>query len=276
MKKILSKLSLFILLWLSFVMLLLSGYWFYTGERLIAVVVAALSIVSIIVSIHLMKSDKNQTTNQNTETDSDQYHTIVPKSEKNLEPEIDETNIEETKIYKKEELVSLFETDEAQTDKKPLTNQSELDGSILNLDIPIKSDKNYDFEDHFNDFINDMIDKDMFLKSLDYIDAETIKDHAHKLNQKIYKYQFHPIPLVALIKSVRKDEGYKVMVGINSKSMRHVANLPSEYLDEVEEIYPTLQNIKGHISGGAYVEVDNFENINYDTEDLMISLRLYH
>ena len=271
MKKILSNLAIFILLWLSFAMLLLSGYWFITQDKLIASIIGVISLISIIVSIWLMK---NEVRKQDVRLGNSKIIQEEIVEESFIEPS-SSTDLEETKVYEKMTVDTSNDYDMTAMDDT-LTNDDDLKEHILNLSLPIISNETYDFEDHFNAFLNDMIDKEMFLKSIDYYQVDKIVDYPHKLNTKIYKYQFHPIPLIALVKSVRKNEGYKVMVGINSKSMQHVANIPAEHYEEINQIYPQLNNIKGSILGGAYVVVDENGETNYDTEILSIDLRLYY
>lgn len=270
MKKTISNLATFLLLWLGFSMLLVSIYWFITEDKLIASIVGILSVISIFVSIWMMK---NEGSNKNNITVSDKFGEFYELDAKDSST-VDDSNddLGETRIFRKDDFVA-NELEAVDDLTKEVTDPQD---RILSLSLPILSNDQIDFEENFNQFLNDMIDKEMFLKSIDYYQVDQVQNYQHKLNTKIYKYQFHPIPLIALVKSVRGQGGYKVMVGINSKSMQHVANVPESHLNEVDNIYPQLKNIKGSISGGAYVTVSENHEINYDTETLAIDLRLYY
>lgn len=270
MKKTISNLATFLLLWLGFSMLLVSIYWFITEDKLIASIVGVLSVISIFMSIWMMKKEGSNKNNITVTDKSGEFYELDAKDSKQIDESTDDLG--ETRIFRKDDLVS-EETETVDDINNDITDPQD---HIFSLSLPILSNDHVDFETNFNQFLNDMIDKEMFLKSIDYYQVDQVQNYQHKLNTKIYKYQFHPIPLIALVKSVRGTGGYKVMVGINSKSMQHVADIPESYLNEVDNIYPQLKNIKGSISGGAYVTVSENHEINYDTETLAIDLRLYY
>lgn len=270
MKKTISNLANFLLLWLGFSMLLVSIYWFITEDKLIASIVGILSVISIFMSIWMMKKDGSNKNNATIKDQSGEFYELDAKDSSTVDENTNDLG--ETRIFRKNDLISEEIEIEDQRGKEIIDPQDRM----LSLSLPILSNDHVDFETNFNEFLNDMIDKEMFLKSIDYYQVDQVQNYQHKLNTKIYKYQFHPIPLIALVKSVRGKGGYKVMVGINSKSMQHVANVPESHLSEIDNIYPQLKNIKGSISGGAYVTVNENHEINYDTETLAIDLRLYY
>ncbi len=220
------------IVFLSFLILFGSFYLISEEDYLLASVLASISLISLFIVYRLLKKGNQYTIDEH----DDDYISLDNEQDiEEIDDEFDNTEtIEET--YVDEVIIEAIQEKE-QSDEKQ---------------IKFKVIVNDDFEENIMSFISDMIEEDMFLESLEYKYSNEQIIKYNLLGENLYKYEFHPIPLVALIKDLRNENIIKLMIGINSKKMIHVGYIPQSHIETVKENYNSINNVKASLSGGNY------------------------
>ena len=174
------------IVFLSFLILFGSFYLISEEDYLLAAVLASISLISLFIVYRLLKKGNQYTVDEQ----DDDY--ISLDNEQDIEGIDDEFNntdtIEET--YVDEVIIEAIQEKEKSDEKQ----------------IKFKVIVNDDFEENIMSFISDMIEEDMFLESLEYKYSNEQIIKYNLLGENLYKYEFHPIPLVALIKDLRNEK----------------------------------------------------------------------
>lgn len=265
--------------------ILFGGIYFIIEEKevILGGALLALSLISIIVIYILLKKQNRQEINPNF-VEPDEIHYEKVETEDGVEEHYEETYIQPSP-NNEEELEVIF-------DEEP---QEELEEFILEEDpiiieeevtiIPLEEENgNFEFKVIVNDnydkaiksFITKMLDQDMFLESLEYrYEPQEIKN-SNLEDQNIYKYDFHPIPMISLAKEPNHKDIIKVMIGMNTQEMHHVGYVPQTAVETVYENYQDIKNIKASLSGGTYRVLEkNSDIIRQYTNPFIIKLRIY-
>lgn len=256
-----SKLIYVLMSFLSFSILFGSFYFIATDEILIGGGLATLSLVAILTTFFLLRKDFSRKNTSTMDEEERHYEKLIPKTEQEdivLEDrETFQENLEEEE--KPQEIEEDIEREELQ--------------SMEEFDLIV----NEDFDQNMIHFITQMIDQNMFLESYEFrYDQEEIREH-DLLGENLYKYDFHPIPLISLVKDFKNKKIIKVMVGMNSEDMVHIGFVPQSHIETIQETYQDINNIKASLSGGIYrVLEDKSDMIRQYKDPFIVNLRVYY
>lgn len=249
-----SKLIYVLMSFLSFTILFGSFYFIVSEEVILGAILATFSLIGLLVTYSLLKK---QYGNPPTDSlDNEEVHYEKVNLRKDLSKEIEaKQNFEEKPEEKIEEVLPVEKTED-----------------IYEFDMVI----NEDFDANMMSFISAMIDQNMFLESYEFrYDQKEIRDH-HLLGKNLYKYDFHPIPLISLIKDFKNTQIIKVMVGLSTQDMVHIGYVPQTDVDYVQENYAKIKNIKASLSGGTYrVLEEKSDMIRQYNDPFIVNLRVY-
>lgn len=232
---------LFVLSWLGFSVLFYSMYLLIQAEYLFGALLGLLSLLAIYFS---MKLSNDKTPRKKTDIDEP---IIIPKKKMN------EDQVED-------HLVTVIEEKVVKVEESPwdiqFSNKS-LQGALNNL-------------------VDEMIIERMCLENDDFYANEEVIAEKYLINEEIYQFQFHPVPLVAIIYNKDIDE-FQIMMGLTRSSMNHIAIVPQEYKEAIQSIYQKLYDVKAYIEKGPYRIVDeDLENWVDKENDFYLRLRFYY
>lgn len=241
---------LFILSSLGFSVLFYSIYLFFQSEWVIGIILAIMSLLAIYFSMKLSEN----------------------KTEEVLETK--EENRDDSNFSLNEE--PFVELEVQDSDEKPQLNEEveETVDEILESpwEIHLPADKASNL---LKPLIQSMISEKMFMENDQFhLSKDEIVDK-YLIQEKIFQYQFHPVPLVAVVYNQDLDN-FQIITGLTRDKMDYLTELPEKYKPSMQSIYPQLYDVKAYIEEGPYRIVD--ENLNDQTltdEDFSLRLRFY-
>ena len=289
-----NKLIYVLMSFLSFSILFGGIYFVITKETILGIALIVLSLISIITIYFLLRKKNQEESNfysleddqeYDQEYNQEHYKKLAPKGKeiKNkdggvfekeiafeeitipLDDEIDEFNIDHYDDLDEEISEAFQET--------VFTDEDEIEKPTAHMiDVVVKEE----FEENLESFMSTMINHNMFLETYEYrYNLEQILKYNLE-GKNLYKYEFHPIPLVSLVRDSNNNNIIKVMIGINKKNIQHIGYVSPADTRFVNTNYRKIKNIKAGLTGGTYRFLEKDANIiRQNIEPFVIKLRIY-
>lgn len=280
MKK--TKFSFLILNVLAF-LILFAGFYFISVEKdfYVGVALIALSIVAIIVGYVFLKKEYTHKTIKKDPSSFEDDQVVLKTVDIGQDNDFSKDD-----NHKEEETNDTIPSDENKEFNNIKTNQTDQEiEKSPNIDekvhdftelMSFKVIVNDDFNDNILKIIEQMIENDMFLDSLEYnYSIDEIKKH-NLVKENLYKYQFHPVPVVSLSRDHRNKKIINVFLGLYEDDAVQIGYVPQTHIDAVHDNYQDIKNIKADLLGGVYRVYDpKFKNIREYRDPFIVNLRLY-
>lgn len=280
------KLIYVLMSFLSFSVLFAGIYFIITKEAILGITMIVLGLVSIIVIYFLLtKPGRGQINVYDNDDSEEHYQKLVPKQGENFLEEDEELDsdmvFEEITIplddedndYDLDEYDDLDEEIDEVLDEVAFGDVEEEEKTTVHeIDIVVSEA----YEENLESFMSDMINQKMFLETQEYrYDQEEIRKFKLE-NRNLYKYEYHPIPLISLVRDPQNTKSIKVMMGMNNENIVHIGFVSQADSGFVNKNYGDIKDIKADLSGGTYrILKKHADIIQQDTAAFVVTLKIY-
>lgn len=271
---------LFVLSWLGFSVFFYAIYLLIQSEWTFGIILAILSSLAIYFSMKL--SDKESKAEETGEK-KENFIEVETNTKKN------DFELEELKSQKTSEKNHLEDKDLTQGFKEEEQNRQDLVEKD-NLELVIEEDSlqveaeespwelslsNEELNLILNPLIEEMMQEKMFMENEHFLLSKEELNDKYLIQEKIHRYQFHPVPLVAVVYN-QDIKQFQIVMGLTRDKMDYIAILPQQYRDAMQKIYKDLYNVKAYIEQGPYrIVSEDFEDAIHPEADFHLRLRFY-